>query len=237
MSFLKRDGTLTLNVVNHKRLPVTAATSIPSTPTTRYRRRRAPPRDTPANRFIDMPLTSIAVWAAAEVTFLGPFPQGTGENARVGKFASLRSLRIQGLFSAPIDYLTVSVCIMFVYDRNPTSVVPDFQDIFHKESPLGGHPGLCVFELDVGNDRFVHLARWNFKLIGRTAVDVTKGSFRLFDQYVDLQHLAMIFKDLGTGGLSDLQKGALYMCTVSDAPVTNFVSFEYAMRIKFDSIQ
>jgi len=237
MSFLKRDGTITLNPVNQRKLPVTAATSTHPRPTTRYRRRRAPPRTPPANRYVDMPLTAIAVWAAGEVTLLGPFPQGTGENARIGKVAALRSLRLLGRWDAPLAFQTVSVCLMLVYDRKPGPTIPAFQDIFAKETYLSGHTGLWVQELEQVQDRFLHVARWNFQLIGRTALDVTKGSFRLFDEYVDLQHLPMIFADLGHGGLSDIQKGALYMCTVSAAPDTNFVLFEYAMRIKFDSIQ
>lgn len=204
----------------------------------RYRRKKSSRKMTmyrapkPESHYVDIPII-ISTWvnnAPAQVWLLNTIPQGAGVSQRTGKRVRLVSLQIRGSIVVPANSNPVAVdCSMLVvYDKRPTGALPLQTDILTSTDTRG-------FMNDNNTGRFRVIRRFDFNLVGTTftPAGVSSGSMKSLDTYVSLKGLNTVFESVGTGGIGDIDSGALYFVPLSNVGTTNAPSSEMSFRVRF----
>lgn len=163
--------------------------------------------------FVDLAAATYAMNTTGSITLIPTIPQGVSVNQRVGKKILLKSLQIRGqCIPGGATVLAAHCAWMIVYDRRPTGALPAITDVLSSVSASS-------LTNDANSGRFRILRRWQDVIIGNitTAGQSTDSSVYVIDEYLKLKGLPMVFKAAGTGAISDIEEGALYLITVGDS--------------------
>lgn len=156
-------------------------------------------------------------------------PQGVSSHQRVGKKIRMKSLQMRGRWIAPsvIANDTYSVCYyMVVYDKRPTGVNPTVADIMQNTSET------ALTNTD-NSGRFTILRRKDMAQPQRTN-GLSQIREYLTNEYISLKNLPTVYKSTGTGSISDVEQGALYLVLGGNQASGAAASDWYgAMRMKY----
>lgn len=186
----------------------------------RYRRKKTTKRmvmyraPKPESHYVDT--QSNNTWVSNNVSnvyLLNTVPQGASVQQRTGKRIHLTGLQIRGNVRANGVTSTVTDCsFVIVYDKRPTGAMPVITDIFTTSDPQG-------FMNDNNAGRFSILKRMDFVLTGNisSTANVQTNTVKSLDSYLNLKNRVTVFESAGTGGIGDIDQGALYFIPMSDA--------------------
>jgi len=192
-----------------------------------------------AAQFYDFPFADYNVDNVGSVTFLGPIPRWTPTSViwtAVGKNCNYRSLRIRGAVRAGAGLVMNYLTMCLVYDRKPREN-PPWEVVV--SSILTGPQYYWGFEYNKEDLDFINIKRWAIQVSGYSALpnpppNVTRCTSYFIDEFVDLHHLPIVFRDLDDGSISDIQTGALYLLLVSDADPENPMQVSLGVRVLYD---
>lgn len=155
--------------------------------------------------------------------------QGVSSHQRVGKKIRMKALQMRGRWIAPstIASTTYSVCYyMIVYDKRPTGVNPSVSDIMQNTSET------ALTNTD-NNGRFTILRRKDMAQPQRTN-GLSQIREYLTNEYISLKNLPTVYKSTGTGSISDVEQGALYLVLGGNQAAGVAQSDWYgSMRVKY----
>ena len=179
--------------------------------------------------YLDTALASYALDTTGTITLLNAVPQGVAVTQRVGKKILLKSLQYRGI-SINGTTATVNDCAwIIVYDKRPTGALPSITDILVSVSSFS-------MNNDNNSGRFSIIKRQDFVLLGNSvaAANQTDLMARSEDGFMSLKNLETVYKAAATGGIADIEQGALYLITVGNtaagtAAANAFLSF----RLRF----
>jgi len=207
---------------------------------TRYRRKKSSKKMTmyrapkPESHYVDIP-SVLSTWvndAPNQVWLLNTVPQGAGITQRTGKRIRLVGLQVRGSIwaSSNTSSTYVDCSMLIVYDKRPTGALPLQTDILTTSDCKG-------FMNDNNTGRFRILRRVDFVLSGNTApasINLT-NAVKSLDTYVSLKGLTTVFESAGTGGIGDIDMGALYFVPLSSRNTAGSLapSSDLSFRVRF----
>jgi len=174
---------------------------------------------------LDSAPTGIAIAMALDsqplstnVHLLNALPQGVALGERVGRKVALKSLNIRGCASpGPGNNISQGVAFL-VYDKHPVSALPNITTILEGAGPYAASSS-------IHKERFTVLRRWPMAFVGDPTPQIPPayGTGNItwchqFNHFIDLKGLPTVYKASGTGGIGDIESGALYLVTTGDAP-------------------
>jgi len=147
--------------------------------------------------------------SSATLQLLNTIPQGAATTQRVGKKARMKSLQIRGHIRVSNSTDTHHGAVILIYDKRPTGSLPTPTDVLltHTADSLNN---------DQNAPRFRILRRWDFSFCGSVTNGMTDSSMVILDEFVKLKNLPVVYKAAGTGGIGDIEQGALYILTTGD---------------------
>lgn len=160
------------------------------------------------------------------IALIATIAQGPTASNRIGKKCILRNLTIRGFSYSNTNTLMSDCALLIIYDENPSGALPAITDILTSVSS-------AAFMNTANSTRFKVLKRKDFICIGNYSAPTTGQEAHNEDAYMRINK-EIVFKNLGTGAIADIQKGAIYCVTVggaapgNTAPVTNL-----AFRTRF----
>lgn len=183
--------------------------------------------------YVDVALAGYALDTTGSVTLLNTIAQGAAVTQRVGKKVILKGLQGRGLSQAGSTATINDVAWMIVYDKRPTGSLPAITDILVTASSNS-------LNNDNNAGRFRILKRVDRVLIGNPSLTgvvanaLTDCVAASEDFWLDLKSAPTTYKAAATGGIGDIEEGALYLVTVGNvaagtAAATLFESF----RVRF----
>lgn len=180
--------------------------------------------------FADTALTSYGLSTTGTVALLSDINQGVGVSDRVGKKVSMLSLQCRGVAFAGTAGTIADGSILIVYDKRPTGALPAITDILNTVSS-------SAFNNADNEGRFKILKRQDMVFIGNSTTPATGCEAYTADFFLKLPQLPLVFKSLGTGGIADIEEGALYLVTVgSVASGTTAATASLGFRLRFVDI-
>lgn len=175
--------------------------------------------------YVDLASATYGLDTTGSVTLVAAIPQGAAEVARIGKKAQYKSFQLNGSVDHHSSTATTQYAYMLVYDREPTGALPNITDILNTISASS-------FNNDANSDRFKILRRWDGCIIGGTTTLTSKSAVNVHE-YVKC-NLPIQFKNVGTGAIGDIAKGAVYLVTVGSHPAgTSSASLIVRIRTRF----
>lgn len=162
--------------------------------------------------YVDVALAGYGLDTTGSVTLLNTVAQGAAVTQRVGKKIAMKGLQFRGNMTARITALINNVAYMIVYDKRPTGALPTITDIINAITPNS-------MNNDANAGRFSILKRVDETLIGNTdasAAFLTDCTSKSQDWWLDLKGREVVYKAAATGGIGDIEQGALYLVTVGD---------------------
>jgi len=139
-------------------------------------------------------------------------PEGYTASERIGKRVTIDTIHVTGVVRKLPTMTTCRAYYAIIYDKFPTGVMPAASDIM----TLNGNYGADLRNMDF-NHRFKIIFKRNFNLIAEVGAGgalCDNSQFYLNDYiYVDLP---MVFKELGTGAIADIEEGAIYLLGMGD---------------------
>lgn len=183
--------------------------------------------------YVDVALAGYALDTTGSVTLLNTIAQGASVNQRVGKKVILKGLQGRGLSQAGSTATINDVAWMIVYDKRPTGALPAVTDVLVTASSnsLNNDNNAGRFRILKRVDRVLI---GNPSLTGAVANALTDCVAASEDFWLDLKSAPTTYKAAATGGIGDIEEGALYLVTVGNvaagtAAATLFESF----RVRF----
>lgn len=157
--------------------------------------------------FVDLGAASYPLDTTGSVDLIAIVPVGPSTNERIGKRIMWKSLQVRGQCVAGTAGVTARGCWLIVYDKRPTGIIPSVTDIVESTSA-------DAFNNDDNSGRFRILRRNDVYVVGSTTtpVGVPDTGYAIND-YIDLKGKPSTFKSAGTGGIGDIEEGALYLVT------------------------
>lgn len=166
---------------------------------------------------------------STNVVLLNTIPQGASVNQRVGKKVALKSLQFRGNIANGSTATVNDVAFLIVYDKRPTGALPAITDIITSTSSL-------AMNNDANAGRFTILKRYDDVLMGNSAAaaSYTDSMYKACDFFLTLRGLPTVFKAAGTGGIGDIEEGALYIVTTGNSVAgTGAAQMTGQFRIRF----
>lgn len=159
--------------------------------------------------FVDTAEATYAMNTTGSIALIPTVAQGASTSQRIGKKIVLKSLQIRGVVTANATTVTADGAWLIVYDRRPTGSLPAITDILVTANSRS-------MNNDANSGRFKILKRSQVAVIGNTttAGQQTECSFHVIDEYLKLKGLPIVYKAAATGGIGDIEQGALYIVTV-----------------------
>lgn len=143
------------------------------------------------------------------IKLLNDVPQGAATDERIGKKVVLKSLQCRGSMDAGVDGTTADASMLIVYDKRPCGSLPNVTDVLNTINSTS-------FNNDDNSGRFRILKRIDAMFIGGLNSGFTAKSGFEADWFLKLKGLPTTYKSAGTGGIGDIEEGALYMITVGN---------------------
>ena len=178
--------------------------------------------------YLDTALTGYALDTTGTITLLNAVPQGVAVTQRVGKKILLKSLQYRGI-SINGTTATLNDCAwIIVYDKRPTGALPSITDILVSVSSFS-------MNNDNNSGRFSIVKREDFVLLGNqtAAANQTDLMARSEDGFMSLKNLETVYKAAATGGIADIEQGALYLVTVGNNAGTAAANAFLSFRLRF----
>lgn len=163
--------------------------------------------------YIDIASANYALDTTGSVTLLNAVTQGAAVTQRVGKKIALKGLQCRGYMINNSTAVTNDVAFLIVYDKRPTGALPTVTDILVSATSFS-------MNNDANSGRFSILKRVDEMLIGNpsftgaVANALTETTATDADWWLDLKGRETVYKAAGTGGIGDIEQGALYLVTV-----------------------
>jgi len=179
--------------------------------------------------YVDLTVASYGCDTTGSVTLLNTIAQNASVNGRVGKKVVMKGLQCRGHIANRSTAIMSNTAYMIVYDKRPTGILPTITDILVSISPNS-------LNNDNNAGRFRILKRVDDVLLGNTAstADLTDCSAKSQDWWLDLKSAPTTFKAAATGGIGDIEEGALYLVTVGDQATGTGASYlTVAFRLRF----
>lgn len=184
--------------------------------------------------YVDVGYGSYSLSDGGSITLLNEVPQGAGVSERVGKKITLKSLQFRGRALNNSDAVINDVAVVIVYDKRPTGSLPSLTDIFNQANTYS-------LNKDDNSGRFRILKRWDASLAGNTSPDasgdyasLTETTGVTCDFFLPIQMLPTTYKSAGTGGIGDIEEGALYLVTLgSTSPGSSAAQLMGTTRVRF----
>jgi len=160
------------------------------------------------------------------VLLINDISQGAGTVQRVGKKITLRSLQLRGKIQ-PVDDTTTPCQFnyMIVYDKRPTGTLPSYTDILEENESY------ALTKAD-NEGRFTILKRRTDWIIGGTG-ELTSKSFFSEEWFLPMKNMPVVYKSLGTGGIGDIEQGALYFVAFGSNLAVNGGQMTARTRLRF----
>jgi len=148
----------------------------------------------------------VAVGLLGGIRYLNTIVEGFGETDRIGKKIFITDMHISGSmkYLPTTGVIATRATYAIVYDKFPTGTLPTFQDVFNTS----------LYGFDMQNmdneSRFqiVHKKCFNL-LAASTTFPTSKTQYYVNDYFA--VGLPVVFKELGTGVIADVEEGAMYM--------------------------
>lgn len=154
---------------------------------------------------------------------------GAGESQRVGEQIVLKSVWARGRWIAGTAGTTAEGCAYLVWDRSPNKVKAAITDIFDTISPDS-------FPRDSNRRRFTILKRWQYSAIGNRTTPACGTELKDVEDYIRLPNLVTEYSGAGTGTITDVQTGALYIVSMGTvATGTTAPTFVVGFRTRFQN--
>lgn len=177
--------------------------------------------------YVDTADATYALDTTGSVTLLNTVAQGAAVTQRVGKKIALKGLQCRGNIFSNSATTLADGAILIVYDKRPTGALPLITDILTAVSTN-------AMNNDNNAGRFSILKRIDQILIGNSATPATGGEAHDSDWWLDLKGRETVYKAAATGGIGDIEQGALYLVTLGgNAAGTSAASFAAAFRLRF----
>lgn len=125
---------------------------------------------------------------------------------RVGKKISLKSLQFRGLIQNGPTAVYNKAALLIIYDKRPGEALPLISAILMEANSL-------AMNNDDNSGRFRTLLRKDLILSGPRGAPY---GVQPADFYLDLKGAPTVYKSTGTGGMGDIEQGALYAVCVGD---------------------
>jgi len=181
--------------------------------------------------YVDYAFATIAASSGAgSVALLATIAQGPAVTQRLGKKARYKSVQLRGNVRADTGTATTKVAVLVVYDRAPRGAVPAITDIFNTDSSNS-------FNNDAMSDRYRIIHRRDYNIVG-TSAGTTSASQQVIEEYIPLNLLPVNFAALGTGAITDIVNGALYLVVLGDVGAgTTDATVNIGARIRFVDVE
>lgn len=157
--------------------------------------------------YVDLTAQAFAFDTTGTIVLAATVAQGASVNQRVGKKIQLKSIQARGYVNNGTTATFNDCALLVVYDKRPTGALPAITDILVSANSQS-------MNNDVNSGRFRILKRWDFELSGVPAVGLGDGAAMSADFYLKLKGLPEVFKAAATGGIGDIEEGALYLVSV-----------------------
>lgn len=156
------------------------------------------------------------------VTILNNTGEGTDEDERIGHKIRLTALAVQGYFGAITGTDLSAIRIMYVWDAQPTGVLPAITDILETSDPLSH------MNLD-NRERFSTLLDYLYPM---TTVSGTGPGAIVIKDYFDMyKYPRYTIFNSSAATIAAISTGALYQVVVTDSTVG--IAVETRMRIRY----
>jgi len=183
--------------------------------------------------YVDLAVATYALDTTGSVTLLNTIAQGAAVTQRVGKKVILKGLQARGFMNNNSAAASNDVAYMIVYDKRPTGSLPTITDILVSASPQS-------MNNDNNAGRFRILKRCDEILVGNTSFTgivanaLTEATVKSADWWLDLKSAPTTYKAAATGGIGDIEEGALYLVTIGGtAAGTSAAALTLAFRVRF----
>ncbi len=177
---------------------------------------------------------------SSHIVHVNVIPQGSADNQRTNRKIYLKSLQLRGVMEAsgnnappgsgPSDGWSRPTSLVIIYDARPTGTLPATTDIFIQNDAFS------MLNPD-NSTRFRVLWRQDETLtgtryVGQDALDTSKdNSVKQIDKFLDLRNREAVYGTDGTGGIGDVDKGALYLVALGiDEDHMPRLMVEYRLR-------
>lgn len=196
---------------------------------------------------VDLAPTTVAINNSTSTTLLNGMSIGANAYQRIGRKVVNKSLRFTGFVeftqngAAPSnDYMRV----VLIYDKQPDGAAPAWSTVFTSVTSAGGtdQTSLAHFNLDQ-KDRFIILRDLRYKAEAPSGVAATQplqvDSAQteckwIIDEFVKLNAPTQYSATSNTGGVADIQTGALFVLTAGLLSAANSqFSLEFTSRVRY----
>lgn len=195
------------------------------------------------NGFVDYNITqNMSSDGAGRVHLIATIPQGTSTQTRIGRKCQLKAVQFRGHVrcSAHAAADDAQCCIVLVYDKRPTGILPTANQILESSDPL-------ALNKEDGFDRYKICKRWDFAIMGNRSAPTTGSMGARSNKQL------MAYKSFGKKGLNaryttnaagiagtiaGITEGALYLVVLSSEVFASTYGpdLELKMRIKFQDL-
>lgn len=183
--------------------------------------------------YVDVAAADYPLDLTGSVTLLNTVAQGAAVTQRVGKKIIMKGLQCRGISSNNSAATFNDVAYMIVYDKRPTGSLPAVTDILVTASSKS-------MNNDNNSGRFRILKRvdatmlGNISLTGAVANAITDCAALSQDWWLDLKSAEVVYKAAATGGIADIEQGALYLVTIgSNSAGTSAATLTTGFRLRF----
>lgn len=175
--------------------------------------------------YVDVSQATYGCDTTGSITLLNTVAQGASVSQRIGKKWLMKSIQCRGMLYCSSTGTHRGAGVAIVYDKRPTGSLPAITDIFVSTDDNS-------FSNDVNSGRFRIIRRWDFQLNGNTTnpLDTTTAQF---EHFIPLNKI-VVNKAAGTGVISDIEEGALYLVTLGNVTAgTASATLSAQFRIRF----
>jgi len=162
--------------------------------------------------YVDLPVgngtTVYACNTTGSITLVATIAQGASVLQRVNKKIMLKSVQVRGLIVSDTTTTQAGAAIMLIYDRRPTGALPAITDVLVAINSN-------AFTNNDNQGRFSVLYRRDYALIGNITTPSTGSERQIVNDFVKVNRMA-VYKSAGTGAITDIEEGALYLITTGD---------------------
>lgn len=160
-----------------------------------------------------------SVAAAGSVALISTIANGTGSNERIGRKIKYHDVELVWNWLAAANHGPNHAKMWVVYDAQPNGVLPSFTDIFTLANPY------CLQDPDT-KGRFIVLFESNCysHVNNASGLSVTQFTNNYGHKVISCMRTAQFLGTTAT--ISDIERGALYVCTVSSTDAVVSLNLE-----------
>jgi len=175
--------------------------------------------------YVDLPTQTAGLTTAGSISLIATVAQGAAVTQRIGKKIRWESIQFRGLLNAASATTFCKGSLIVVYDKRPTGVLPAVTDVLVTADSNS-------MNNDNNSGRFQILRRIDWAFAGLGGTPTTGLEVHLLDEFIRVRRPG-IFKAAATGGIGDIEEGALYAIWVGSATGTASATVNYGVRVRF----